>query len=93
MEKFDENLRKRIVKVFRDGSHKYTDGKMYKNVVNAGRVIKQRGDGYYFYCDGVDEDALAEYCKELDIDYTLYVVKSRKMNVFGTKERVIVEIW
>lgn len=92
MEKFYQTVRKEIVKAFRDGKH-YTDGKMYKNVVNGGRAIKQRGDGYYFFCDGVDEDALAEYCEEFDIDYTLYVVKSRKMNVFGTKERVIVEIW
>lgn len=83
---------KNLIKDFKDGTHKY-NGKMYYNVENAGRVIKQRGNGYYFYCDGVDEDQLAKFCQEHNLDSCLYVVKSKRMNVFGTKERVIVEMW
>lgn len=84
---------KNLIKNFMNGTYKY-NGKWYDNVTNAGRVIKQNGNGcYYFYCDGVNDDQITKFCQEHNLDWSLYVVKSKRMNVFGTRERVVVEIW
>ena len=83
---------KNLVREFKDGTWQ-CDGQMYVNVINGGRAIKQIGYSYFFYCDAVNEDALNEYCEEHQLAWDSEVVPSKRMNKYGTKERVKVEIW
>lgn len=83
---------KKIIRNFMNGTNKCY-GVERNNVVNGGRAIKALGGTHYFYCDGVMDEALEEYCKEHNLDWNIYVVPSKRMNVYGTKERVIVEMW
>lgn len=83
---------KKIIKDFMNGTNKcYIEERL--NVVNGGRAIKQSGKSYYFYCDGVMDEALEEFCQKHHLGWKITVVPSRRMNVYGTKERVIVEMW
>ena len=83
---------KNLVREFKDGTNKcYIEERL--NVVNGGRAIKQSGDSYYFYCDGVMDEALEEFCQEHHLGWDITVVPSKRMNVYGTKERVIVSMW
>ena len=83
---------KEIVREFLNGTWQ-CDGQMYVNVINGGRAIKQIGYSYFFYCDAVNEDSLNEFCEEHQLGWDITVVPSRRMNVYGTKERVIVSMW
>lgn len=84
---------KELVRQFMNGTNKcYGDERV--NVVNGGKAIKVLDDGtHYFYCDGVFDDAIEEFCKEHNLDWDITVVPSKRMNVYGTKERVVVEMW
>ena len=84
---------KNLVKNFKNGGYKQ-NGKWYNNVVNGGRAIKRTEDGeYFFYCDSVNQEKLEEFCEENQLDWDMGVIPSRRMNVYGTKERVLVLIW
>ena len=84
---------KSIVRNFMNGTNKcFGDERM--NVVNGGKAIKVSDDGtHYFYCDGVCQEALEEYCEEHHLGWDMTVVSSNRVNVYGTKERVMVEMW
>ena len=86
-------MMKDLVRNFMDGTNKCF-GVERMNIVNGGRAIKVHNDmTYYFYCDGVCQEALEEYCEEHHLGWDINVVPSRRMNVYGTKERVMVEMW
>lgn len=84
---------RKIVRNFMEGTNKCYGVEERLNVVNGGKAIKQSGDIYYFYCDGVHDEALRQYCEEHHLDWDITVVPSKRMNVYGTKERVIVSMW
>lgn len=54
---------------------------------------------YYHWCDGVDEDALKEFCENNECEYDITVIKDfydsslGESNVYGTTERLEVKIW
>jgi hypothetical protein len=54
---------------------------------------------YYHWCDGVDEDALEEFCEKNECEYDITVIKDfydeslGESNVYGTTERLEVSIW
>ena len=84
---------KEIVKNFMNGTNKCFGDERW-NVVNGGKAIKVSSCGmYYFYCDSVCQEALEEYCEEHHLGWWMTVVPSRRMNVYGTRERVKVEMW
>lgn len=84
---------KELVREFMNGTNKCY-GKESVNVVNGGRAIKvHNGVTHYFYCDGVHDEALRQYCEKHHLGWDITVVPSKRMNVYGTKERVIVGMW
>jgi hypothetical protein len=84
---------KEIVRKFKNGGFK-KNGKWFSNAYNRGRAIKQTEYGeYYFYCDSVNQEKLEEFCEEHQLGWEIGVVKSKRINAYGTKERVVVIMW